>query len=265
MYNVAFTGIVIMSIVNLVDLDQVSIIILQSVGVLWASFFCSFAFVLPRLLDVSREHRRRSGRFSNSNFSTGMDHSIATGDHSQASTNLGDSTHGKKPPKVQTSGEQSLDFSKLVTDVPAKLPVQTVPDPIRRKSEFGTSSSRVGRMGQSSYPFSTWESMVSTGDKLNSIAEMLRSLGKHSDDSTENNNNSTSPEHAPSKNNNGSMTNMTVETIPESPPSADSSKLTTSDSTDGGSGSSRGFHTELLGKDFDEIAEGSSHSVRMDI
>lgn len=57
MYNIAFTGIVIVLIFQLVGLDQVSKIILQAIGVVWASFFCSFAFVLPRLLEVQKETR----------------------------------------------------------------------------------------------------------------------------------------------------------------------------------------------------------------
>jgi hypothetical protein len=57
MYNIAFTGIVIIMIINIMKLDQVTQIVLQSVGVLWGSFFCSFAFVLPRLLEVNKEHR----------------------------------------------------------------------------------------------------------------------------------------------------------------------------------------------------------------
>jgi hypothetical protein len=57
MYNVAFTGIVIVAIFNLVDLDQTSQNVLQAVGVLWGSFFCSFAFVLPRLLESRRDRR----------------------------------------------------------------------------------------------------------------------------------------------------------------------------------------------------------------
>lgn len=57
MYNVAFTGIVIILIFQLVDLDQVSKIIMQAIGVLWGSFFCSFAFVLPRVLEVISNKR----------------------------------------------------------------------------------------------------------------------------------------------------------------------------------------------------------------
>jgi hypothetical protein len=62
MYNVAFTGMVIVAIFNLVDLDQTSQNVLQAVGVLWGSFFCSFAFVLPRLLESRRDRRALNGR-----------------------------------------------------------------------------------------------------------------------------------------------------------------------------------------------------------
>jgi hypothetical protein len=64
MYNIAFTGIVIVAIVNLVELDQVSEIMLQAVGVLWGTFFCCFAFVLPRLLDIARDRLAKSSSSS---------------------------------------------------------------------------------------------------------------------------------------------------------------------------------------------------------
>jgi hypothetical protein len=57
MYNIAFTGMVIVAIFNLVDLEQTSQNVLQAVGVFWGSFFCSFAFVLPRLLESRRDRR----------------------------------------------------------------------------------------------------------------------------------------------------------------------------------------------------------------
>jgi hypothetical protein len=66
MYNIAFTGIVIVAIFNLVDLDQTSQNVLQAVGVLWGSFFCSFAFVLPRLLESSRDSRLSNSRTNHS-------------------------------------------------------------------------------------------------------------------------------------------------------------------------------------------------------
>jgi hypothetical protein len=62
MYNVAFTGIVIVLMFHFVDLDPISKIVLQAIGVLWGSFFCSFAFVLPRLLEVARHRKSSSGR-----------------------------------------------------------------------------------------------------------------------------------------------------------------------------------------------------------
>jgi hypothetical protein len=71
MYNVAFSGIVVVTVKSLVELDVVSQIILQVVGVLWGSFFCSLAFVLPRLLELNKEkkvvgqqqHPHRCGNF----------------------------------------------------------------------------------------------------------------------------------------------------------------------------------------------------------
>ena len=57
MYNIAFTGVVLILIFQLFDMDQVSKIVLQTVAVFWGSFFSSFAFVLPRLIDVANTNR----------------------------------------------------------------------------------------------------------------------------------------------------------------------------------------------------------------
>jgi hypothetical protein len=57
MYNIAFTGILVLCTLLTVDLTQSNQVIFQSVGVLWASFFSSLAFVLPRLLQVQRHTR----------------------------------------------------------------------------------------------------------------------------------------------------------------------------------------------------------------
>lgn len=57
MYNIALTGLIAILVISLVDLDQVSLIVVQTVSVLWGSCFCSLAFVLPRLLQVQKDHK----------------------------------------------------------------------------------------------------------------------------------------------------------------------------------------------------------------
>jgi hypothetical protein len=70
MYNVAFTGIVMVTIVKFVALDQVTIVVLRAVGVLWGSFFCSFAFVLPRWLEVRKQKAREDTTMQGKNKSS---------------------------------------------------------------------------------------------------------------------------------------------------------------------------------------------------
>jgi hypothetical protein len=58
MYNIAFAGLItILIIISLVELDQISRIVVQTVSVLWGSCFCSLAFVLPRLVQVQKDHQ----------------------------------------------------------------------------------------------------------------------------------------------------------------------------------------------------------------
>lgn len=57
MYNLAFTGIVVVLTIRLFEFDHVSQVIIQAIGVFWGSFFCSFAFVLPRLLEVQQQRK----------------------------------------------------------------------------------------------------------------------------------------------------------------------------------------------------------------
>lgn len=54
MYNIAFTGNTAVTISTATGLDHCSQIVLQTVSVLWGSFFCSLAFVLPRLLQAQK-------------------------------------------------------------------------------------------------------------------------------------------------------------------------------------------------------------------
>jgi hypothetical protein len=57
MYNIAFTGIIIVTILRVADMDQLGKVILQAIGALWGTLFSAFAFVLPRLLESKQQHR----------------------------------------------------------------------------------------------------------------------------------------------------------------------------------------------------------------
>jgi hypothetical protein len=70
MYNIAFTGIILSSVMNIVNIDQVSKIIFRTVGVLYGSFTCSVAFALPRLLQVKKEQVLASRQQVRNNDST---------------------------------------------------------------------------------------------------------------------------------------------------------------------------------------------------
>ena len=61
MYNIAFTGTIIVTILQVVDMDQSGKLILQSIGILWGSLFSAFAFVLPRFIEVVTEGRSVGG------------------------------------------------------------------------------------------------------------------------------------------------------------------------------------------------------------
>jgi hypothetical protein len=74
MYNVAFTGILLVGASLGRDMDQQSKAMLQAMGVFWGSFFCSFAFVLPRLLELRKDHMETAP----SNFITEVSNQRAT-------------------------------------------------------------------------------------------------------------------------------------------------------------------------------------------
>lgn len=61
-YNIAFTGIIIVVILQVVDMDQSGKLILQAIGVLWGSLFSAFAFVLPRLIEVVQSEKAKRRR-----------------------------------------------------------------------------------------------------------------------------------------------------------------------------------------------------------
>jgi hypothetical protein len=80
LYNIAFTGIVIVAITRLVDLDPTSQSVLQVIGVLWGSLFCSIAFVIPRLFEAEREKKlqeRQPASSSTSFTNTQNKHALA--------------------------------------------------------------------------------------------------------------------------------------------------------------------------------------------
>ena len=64
MYNIAFSGVVIMVITFAVDIDASGQIILNSLGIFCATVFSSAAFVLPRVMQSQQEElvRKRSAR-----------------------------------------------------------------------------------------------------------------------------------------------------------------------------------------------------------
>jgi len=64
MYNIAFTGIVLMLIMGLVEMDQTIRLFLQAIGVAWGTMFNSAVFVVPRLLDIHRHLSIRKRRSS---------------------------------------------------------------------------------------------------------------------------------------------------------------------------------------------------------
>lgn len=62
MYNIAFTGAILFSVMSFIDLDQVNKIIFQTIGVLYASSTCCLAFVMPRFLQLKKEDKKRKSR-----------------------------------------------------------------------------------------------------------------------------------------------------------------------------------------------------------
>lgn len=60
MYNIAFTGIIIVVILGVADIDRIGAVILQAIGVLWGTLFSALAFVFPRLLEVRRARKKSS-------------------------------------------------------------------------------------------------------------------------------------------------------------------------------------------------------------
>lgn len=108
MYNIAFTGLLVFCTVATVDLNQSSKVILQSVGVLWASFFSSLAFVLPRLLQVQRHVRELRSSTINLRSTIGGSNIKISGVHSSA---LNDSTND-----IQGDSQGTIDRMTLPTE-----------------------------------------------------------------------------------------------------------------------------------------------------
>jgi hypothetical protein len=149
MYNVAFTGIVIVTMISIIDLDQVTQIVLQSVGVLWGSFFCSFAFVLPRLLKVKNERRSSTARRQST---------------SAAAMNP---IHD-----VASSSEQ-------ITLPVAAMPESSIP---YTNNEKNASKGLVRQQSKKlSFPFSTWDTIVNGTGQSEKTSEVGSVEGNHND------------------------------------------------------------------------------------
>ena len=152
MYNIAFTGIIILAIISLVDLDQVSQFTLQAVGVLWGSFFCSFAFVLPRLLEVSRDQRtyRMNTPTTLSVIAPEAGQSINVGTDNQTTNRF-----RKKSSMVS----QSADIRKRPVTERQEAP-QSTTDIVQ--GQIISNPRRVNNNNSSriSFPFTTWETIA---------------------------------------------------------------------------------------------------------
>ena len=59
MYNILLVGIIIILITKVMKINQATNYVVQAIGILWATIFCSCVFVLPRLLRV-KERKRAS-------------------------------------------------------------------------------------------------------------------------------------------------------------------------------------------------------------
>ena len=74
LYNIAFTGLIIVLILLLVnDMSQSSKYALQAIGVFWASLVGSSAFVLPRLMQVKEATRNNNSAKHSSVHISGID------------------------------------------------------------------------------------------------------------------------------------------------------------------------------------------------
>ena len=172
MYNIAFTGIIILGIVNLVELDEVSRITLQAVGVLWGSFFCSFAFVLPRLLEVGREKRayqntssiyqsgvlsptRRVGPDNNNN-------DVGGGTTPERTSRRKNSALRSKPPP-SPSLDHSVSIITTMADRQGFSSTKTDLDPTKNGAE-DQSQMKNSSVSRISFPFTTWETTVESND-----------------------------------------------------------------------------------------------------
>lgn len=58
MYNIAFTYIIIGTILHVTEIDQIGRVVLQAIGILWGTVFSALAFVLPRLIEVQSQKKR---------------------------------------------------------------------------------------------------------------------------------------------------------------------------------------------------------------
>ena len=152
MYNIAFTGVVLLLIINLVELDPISQITLQAVGVLWGSFFCSFAFVLPLLLENPNNHDQRIPNTSSSRVSstTGPDTRSKARESKAPLPHSSERVSRSRPSARAKSGTSNLD------DVPEAAPTRSersIAIETTARSNDNELTSKI------SYPFSTWETI----------------------------------------------------------------------------------------------------------
>jgi hypothetical protein len=76
-YNITFTGILVVCTISLVELDRSSQTVLVAIGIWWGSFFSSVSFVVPRLVQVQVD--RKSALLRESLHSSLQNHSIKLG------------------------------------------------------------------------------------------------------------------------------------------------------------------------------------------
>lgn len=66
MYNIALVALIVLLLGAFLSIDQKSVYVIMTVGVFWATVFSSCAFVLPRLMQVQNDSRRRVSQGSRS-------------------------------------------------------------------------------------------------------------------------------------------------------------------------------------------------------
>lgn len=68
MYNIALVALIVLLLGAFLSIDQKSVYVIMTVGVFWATVFSSCAFVLPRLMQVQNDSRRRISQRTSRSF-----------------------------------------------------------------------------------------------------------------------------------------------------------------------------------------------------